>query len=508
MKLIRKIFFNRVMMIGAAILLQFLFLLAMLAFLRNYSQIFYGIGLGISMLAVLWIIYNDLNPAYKIGWIITITLVPIFGGLFYLSFGGNQLSRKEKKRMKHIEEQTIKLLPKNEDVLDQLRSKDHKGAQQAKYIQDYGPYPIYNNTACEYFKLGDDNFIKMKEDLKLAEKFIFIEYFIIEEGQMWQEILDILIDKVKLGVDVRVVYDDLGCSLKLPHKYFKHLRSIGIKCEVFNPLIPIISSKYNTRDHRKIMVIDGCVAYTGGINLADEYINVVEKLGHWKDMGIRLEGEAVWNFTVMFLTSWDYLTREDSNFEDFRYTGDLVEKQGYILPYSDNPLDNESIGENVYLNMINKAERYLYITTPYLIITYEMVTALCNAAKTGVDVKIIMPHIPDKWYVHYVSWSFYDQLMKNGVEILEYEPGFMHGKNFVCDDQYAVVGTINMDFRSLYLHFECGVWMQNTPIIEEIKNDFIETSQKCIKITHDDLRQVGFLKILFGLILRVFAPLM
>ncbi len=255
-------------------------------------------------------------------------------------------------------------------------------------------------------------------------------------------------------------------------------------------------------------MIDGCIAYTGGINLADEYINVVEKLGHWKDMGIRLEGEAVWNFTVMFLTSWDYLTREDSNFEDFRYTGDLVEKQGYILPYSDNPLDNESIGENVYLNMINKAERYLYITTPYLIITYEMVTALCNAAKTGVDVKIIMPHIPDKWYVHYVSWSFYDQLMKNGVEILEYEPGFMHGKNFVCDDQYAVVGTINMDFRSLYLHFECGVWMQNTPIIEEIKNDFIETSQKCIKITHDDLRQIGFLKILFGLILRVFAPLM
>jgi len=495
-------------MIGASILLQFVFLLAMLDFLRDYSQVFYLFALVISVVATLWIIYNDLNPAYKITWILVITLFPIFGGLLYLSFGGSQLTRNERNRLKKIEDDTRKTLKIDDTLTKKLAHEDQKGYLQANYIQEYGPYPLCKNTECQYFSLGEDNFAQMKKDLEEAKSYIFIEYFIIEEGQMWSELLDILIQKAKDGVDVRVVYDDMGCSLKLPSHYDKYLRKQGIKCQRFNPLVPILSSRYNTRDHRKIMVIDGLIGYTGGINLADEYINVVEKLGHWKDMGIRLEGEAVWSLTVMFTSLWDYLNKQDIDNSKLKPEYKTLETQGFVLPYSDNPLDNESVGENVYLNMINRAEDYIYITTPYLIISNEMMTALCNAAKSGVDVKIIMPHIPDKWYVHHVSWSYYDKLIKSGVEILEYKPGFMHGKNFVCDDKYAVVGTINMDFRSLYLHFECAVWLYDVPQIINIKEDFVETAEKCIKISSEDISNMGFFKAILGLVFRMFAPLM
>lgn len=508
MKFLRKILFNRVAIIAFSIILQLLFLLAMLAYLRDYSQLFYGVGILISILATLWIVYNDSNPAYKIAWIIPISLMPIFGGLFYLSFGGNQLSKKEKARMKQIDEVTKEKLLKRPDIIEEINITNIHAAQQARYIQEFGPYPIYKAQVTEYFKIGEDNFIRMKEELNKAEKFIFMEYFIIEEGVMWNEILNILIHKVNKGVDVRVIFDDLGCLLKLPEHYEKKLRQNGIKCCVFNPLIPIISSKYNTRDHRKITVIDGHTAFTGGINLADEYINEVKKFGHWKDMGLMVKGEVVWSFTVMFLSLWDYLTSTVSDYNQYTCTEEFKGEQGYVQPYSENPLDNEGVGENVYLNLINKAERYVYITTPYLIIDSEMVTALCNASKNGVDVKIITPGKPDKWYVHHVSRSYYEQLVKSGVTILEYTPGFMHGKNFVVDDQYAVVGTINMDFRSLYLHFECGVWMYQTPTVLEVKSDFVETEKVCRKIEEKDFNHIGVFRILIGLILRLFAPLM
>lgn len=508
MKLLRKLLFNRMFIIGTSIFIQLLFLLAMLAFLRDYSQLFYGFGIVISILATLWIVYNDSNPAYKIAWIIPITLMPIFGGLFYLSFGGNQLNKKDKKRMKDIEEVTKRELQADLDHIKSLGEESLLIAQQSRYIQDYGPYPVYKDQEIEYFKLGEDNFIKLKEELKQAKHFIFMEYFIIEEGEMWQGILNILKEKAAEGLDVRVIYDDLGCFVKLPEKYEKLLQSYGIKCSVFNPLIPIISSKYNTRDHRKITVIDGNTAFTGGINLADEYINKVDKFGHWKDMGIMIKGQSVWSFTVMFLSLWDFINSSQTDYDLFKYSGEETYGEGYTQPYSDNPLDDENVGENVYLNMINKATDYVYITTPYLIIDSEMVTALCNASKNGVDVKIITPGQADKWYVHLVSRSYYEKLYKSGVEILEYTPGFMHGKNFVCDDEVGVVGTINMDFRSLYLHFECGVWMFKTSIIKDIKEDFLETLKVCRPVVDSDFKNIGVFKILIGLILRLFAPLM
>lgn len=316
MKVLKKILFNRIVMLGIAFILQLLFLLAMLDFLRQYSQVFYFIGITISTLAILKIIYDDTNSAYKLVWIVSITLLPIFGGIFYISFSGNQLSKKEKKKMNSIEERTRKLLPVNEKILDaSMQSVD---AQHIRYLQNYGPYPAYKNTQTKYFPTGEDNYNDMLIALSQAKKYIFIEYFIIEEGEMWQGILDILLQKVDEGVDVRVIYDDLGCYVKLPHRYHKWLRNQGIKCEKFNPLVPIISSKYNTRDHRKIMVIDGQTAYTGGINLADEYINKVERFGHWKDMGIKITGEGVWSFTTMFLTLWDYLSDEMTDIERFK----------------------------------------------------------------------------------------------------------------------------------------------------------------------------------------------
>lgn len=504
MKFVKKVIFHRAVIIGVLIVLQALFLLGMLSFLSEFSRVFYVLGLLISILAVLWIVYNDINPAYKIAWVIPIVMVPIFGGLFYITFSGTQLSRKEKARMSRMLDETKKNLRPNESINIQ----DVAGRQQVNYLQSYGPYPVYENTRTQYYPLGEICYEDMKNDLNSAKKFIFMEYFIIEEGEMWQDILEILEEKAKAGLDVRLIFDDLGCLVKLPSDYHKQLRKKGIKCQVFNPLVPVISSKYNTRDHRKIMVIDGHTAYTGGINLADEYINAVEKLGHWKDMAVKLEGESVWSFTVMFLSMWDYLADEKSTYENFKYSGETIHAKGYVLPYSDNPLDSEAVGENVYLNMINKAEKYICITTPYLVISSEMLTALCNAAKNGVDVTIITPHIPDKWYVHLVSWSYYDPLIKSGVKIAEYTPGFMHGKNVVVDDRYAVVGTINMDFRSLYLHFECAMWMMDTDSVIDVKEDFYETLEVSKYITESDLKSIKWYEALFGLILRLFAPLM
>jgi len=347
--------------------------------------------------------------------------------------------------------------------------------------------------------------------LKKAEKFIFLEYFIIEEGVMWNSILDILKQKAEEGVDVRVIYDDAGCIFKLPYGYNKKLESMGIKCRVFNPLVPLLSSRINNRDHRKIAIIDGHTGFTGGINLADEYINEYEKFGHWKDSAIMIKGEAVWSMTVMFLSMWNYLDGSNEDFNKFKPDIEPLEescKDGYVQPFADNPLDDETVGEIVYLNLINKARRYVYITTPYLIIDNEIITALTSAAKGGVDVRIITPYCGDKWYVHEVTRSYYRTLIESGVKIYEYTPGFIHSKTFVVDDEYGVVGTINMDYRSLFLHFECGVWMYKCRTIRDIKKDFNDTLKMCREITIEELNEIKWYKTLERMILRIFAPLM
>ena len=330
---------------------------------------------------------------------------------------------------------------------------------------------------------------------------------------MWRTILDILEEKVKEGVDVRLIYDDMGCLTTLPHKYYETLRKKGIKCQVFNPFRPILNIIQNNRDHRKFCIIDGYVGFTGGVNLADEYINQKERFGHWKDTAVMLKGEAVWNMTAMFLHMWNVITnnREDNSLEEYLphvwhpepFVGD-----GYVQPFCDSPLDNETVGENVYLNIINRARRYVYICTPYLVIDNEMMTALCLAAKSGVDVRLMTPGIPDKKLVFLLTQSYYEQLLEAGVKIYEYQPGFLHAKSFVCDDKIGVVGTINLDYRSLYLHFEDGVWIYRNKVIYDIRQDFTDTLDYCKPVTLEFCRGRNIVIRAMQSVMRLFAPMM
>ena len=352
----------------------------------------------------------------------------------------------------------------------------------------------------------------MLEELEKAEHFIFMEYFIIQEGVMWNAIHDVLRRKAAQGVEIRLLFDDVGSLLTLPNDYDKLLESEGIACRVFNPFVQMLSPRLNNRDHRKILVIDGHTGFTGGINLADEYINAYPKHGHWKDTAVMLKGEAVANLTTMFLIMWGFVNKSDEVFDPYMphayHPDPFPEAAGFVQPFSDSPLDGEPIAENVYRALIERAERYVYITTPYLILDNEITTALCTAARQGIDVRIITPHVPDKWYVHAVTRANYPTLIKAGVKIYEYTPGFIHAKMFVSDDDYAVVGTINLDYRSLYLHFECGAWMYKTSCIPDIRDDILKTQEVCQQVTPEDYAHVPFIKRLGHGLLRVFAPLM
>lgn len=511
MKFIRRFLVNRALFVSLIILIQLLVLIGVVLKFSDYFIYFYGISILISIVSVLLIINSKSNPAYKIAWMIPILLFPILGGLLYVFFGRNKLSKKEKARMKCIEDKMRQALSPHELILDEVKFENEDATNQSKYIQNYAYAPIYNNTVTEYLPIGEAKFEKLKEELRNAQHYIFLEYFIIEEGVMWNSILDILVEKVSMGVDVRVIYDDIGCLLTLPYRYDKKLEKMGIKCCIFNPLVPKFSMMLNNRDHRKIAIIDGHTAFTGGINLADEYINEINKHGHWKDTAIMFKGDAVWSMTVIFLSMWDYLRKVDEDFTMFKKD---IQKyntnngQGYVQPFADNPLDDETVGETVYLNIINKAKRYVYITTPYLIIGNEIVTALSSAAKGGVDVRIITPHCGDKWFIHETTRSYYKVLIENGVKIYEYIPGFIHAKTYVSDDEYSVVGTINMDYRSLYLHFECGIWMYDNNSVIDIRDDFFHTLDMCRQITIEDIINIKWHKALTRAMLRIFAPLM
>lgn len=511
MKKLIQFLFHRLFIVVFLLIIQIYIIFVMLHEFNQYYVYFDIVTSLIAMFTVLSIVNDRSNPGYKIAWIILILIVPIFGVLFYMIFGGKELGRKTQTKLQRIKEQSLNQMQQEKEIMEDLKKENVDAYYQAKYIKDYGLTPIYNNSDSIYFESGEVFFHKLVEELKKAEHYIFLEYFIVHEGIMWDTILDILRKKVKEGVDVRLIYDDLGCIMTLPYKYNKKLESYGIKCAVFNPFVPILSSKFNNRDHRKITVIDGHTAFTGGINLADEYINAYPKYGHWKDTGILIKGEAVWNFTVMFLTIWDSIKKETTSFSKYhpeRYQKEKIKGNGYIQPYMDSPFDNETVGENVYLNLINKAKKYIYITTPYLVIDNEMVTAICLAAKSGIDVKIITPHIPDKWYVHAMTRSYYNMLLESGVEIYEYTNGFIHAKSFLVDDLYGTVGTVNLDYRSLYLHFECGVWMYNTRSLMDLKKDFLKTLQISELISIKKCQNRKWYHRLILAIMRIFAPLM
>ena len=481
-------------------------------FLLKYSESFFDFylaSLTLSIIIVFIIINNKSNPSYKIAWIVPVMIFPIFGGLFYLLYGGNKLSTREKLKMVIQNIEMTNALKQDDEIIKKIGDKSIYAKNQSEYILNYAKCPVYNNTETTYFKIGEEKFEALLRELKKAEKFIFLEYFIIQEGKMFNSILEILEEKAKQGVDVRLIYDDVGCIVTLPHNYKNTLEAKGIKCRVFNPIKPFFTRRLNNRDHRKIVVIDGDVGFTGGINLADEYINEYEKHGYWKDAGIMLKGDAVWNLTVMFLSMWDYIDNKEEDYIKFKPSKNkYYNSKGYVQPFDDSPLINEPIGETVYLNLINKAKDYIYINTPYLIIDNEMATALKIAAKSGVDIKIVTPYIPDKKFVHAVTKSYYESFIKDGIEIYEFTPGFMHAKTFVVDDEYGVVGSMNLDFRSLYLHYECGVWLYKTDSIKSMKDDYLETLKRCHKVTMEECKNTSSIRKVLRLIIRMFAPLL
>lgn len=481
-------------------------------FLLKYSESFFDFylaSLTLSIIIVFIIINNKSNPSYKIAWIVPVMIFPIFGGLFYLLYGGNKLSTREKLKMVIQNIEMTNSLKQDDEIIKKIGDKSIYAKNQSEYILNYAKCPVYNNTETTYFKIGEEKFEALLRELKKAEKFIFLEYFIIQEGKMFNSILEILEEKAKQGVDVRLIYDDVGCIVTLPHNYKNTLEAKGIKCRVFNPIKPFFTRRLNNRDHRKIVVIDGDVGFTGGINLADEYINEYEKHGYWKDAGIMLKGDAVWNLTVMFLSMWDYIDNKEEDYIKFKPSKNkYYNSKGYVQPFDDSPLINEPIGETVYLNLINKAKDYIYINTPYLIIDNEMATALKIAAKSGVDIKIVTPYIPDKKFVHAVTKSYYESFIKDGIEIYEFTPGFMHAKTFVVDAEYGVVGSINLDFRSLYLHYECGVWLYKTESIKSMKDDYLEILKRCHKVTMEECKNTSSIRKVLRLIIRMFAPLL
>lgn len=459
----------------------------------------------IGFLLILWLIKNSKSYSFSLPWIIILLLVPLPGTILYLIFGRNKKMSKLFKNIKASEKDSLKYFTQEKKIKDDYLEENGR----LRYIRDFSGFPVSKNNDVTYYPIGEEAYKVMLEDLKKAEKFIFFEYFIVAKGKMWNSILEILKEKAANGVDVRVMYDDLGCISTLSTSYPKELEKFNIKCVVFNKLKAFAGVIMNNRDHRKILIIDGKVAFSGGINIADEYINENSKYGHWKDNGIRFSGDAVWNYTVMFLTIWNaYQKEKDEDFTKFKYDfSNKVNKEEYVVPYSETPLDDEITGENIYLNIINQANKYVYIYTPYLIIDTDMINALSLAAKRGVDVRIVIPGIPDKKIVYTLSQSYVTPLVNSGVRIYTYTPGFIHSKVFVADDYMATVGTINLDYRSLYLHFECGCYFENASVIKSIKTDFVQTIEKCHEVTKEEAK-AGFFKEIWQALLRIVAPLM
>lgn len=505
---VRRLLFNRITITGALILIQLAWLLAAFTELAYLSP-WIGAGLSaMSLLVVLYIVRKDDNPAYKIGWIILILLIPLLGALLYLCFGNKRPARGMRRRFRRAQALTRPVLGQNPAAAAGLAGRP---LATARYVARYGPWPVWRNTDVTYYPVGEAMFADMMAALESARHYIFLEYFIVHQGSyMWESMLAVLKRKAAQGVEVRMMYDDLGSVAILPGDYWLQMEQAGIKCMAFNPFVPVMSLVMNNRDHRKILVVDGHTAFNGGINLADEYINRTHPHGHWKDTGLRLVGEGVWNFTVMFLETWNAFRPTETDLAAFRpaahhpapFTG-----TGYVQPFGDTPLDDEPLSENVYNEILAQALDYVYICTPYLSISNEMQAALCTAAKRGVDVRIITPGIPDKKIVYRLTRSYYPPLLQAGVKIFEYTPGFIHAKSYVSDDRLAVVGTINMDFRSLYLHFECGTLLYGCRAVADVKADFLETQAKCRTVRLSDCR-TGFFGGLWNAVLRVLAPLL
>lgn len=501
--------FSRMGLIVLLLLVQLMILFGMFYRFEEFLPHIWG-GTVIFTVTMVGVLLNsNTDPTAKNTWLIVMAVMPAFGALLYLYTRSDIGHRALKNRLGQLIDQTKDSIPQKEQVREEFEKQEPGAAALARYIRRSGCYPVYDRTDVAYFPSGEAKFQALLGQLEEAREFIFLEYFIVDEGLMWGRILEILARKAAEGVDVRVLYDGTCEFSTLPHDYPKRLRALGIRCKVFAPISPFISTHYNYRDHRKILVIDGHTAFTGGVNLADEYINHKERFGHWKDAAIMVKGEAVRSFTLLFLQMWS-IDEKQPEFDRYLQAPahPAEDAPGFVVPYGDCPLDNDKVGEMVYIDLLNRARRYAHIMTPYLILDGELETALRFAAERGVEVSLILPGIPDKAAPYALAKTHYASLMASGVNIYEYTPGFVHAKVFVSDDHEAVVGTINLDYRSLYHHFECAAYLCGTSCIPDIEGDFQATLARCRAVTKEMLRKERWTRKLAGFLLKAVAPLL
>lgn len=500
---------GRGMFVGLSIILQVGWIVGLVMTLNDYYAAFSIVASLLALLVVLRIYGNHINAAYKMSWIILILLFPVFGLCLFVLCGHTGATAGMRHRFAAANKRLEGLLPAGGEALDALSAQDKALGNQARYIRDFGSYPVWQNTDVEFYPTAEEGIEAQKTELRKAENFIFMEYHAIEDSVSFRAVEDILAEKAAQGVDVRVFYDDMGSLGFINNAFTKRLESRGIRCRVFNPLLPFVNVFMNNRDHRKITVVDGKVGFTGGYNLADEYFNLTSPYGHWKDTGLKLTGDGVRSLTVLFLEIWNAMTQSNEDFAPFLPALDYTAAEtGFVQPYGDSPLDQEYMGENVYLNIIKNAKDYVYLMTPYLIIDDEMQRELTLAAQRGVDVRIVTPGIPDKKLIYKVTRSYYAGLAEKGVRIYEYTPGFCHAKQFVADGEVAVVGTINLDYRSLYLHFENACCLYRCQAVAGVKADFDDTFPLCAEVTQAYRGKRSLVLQGSQVILRLFAPLM
>lgn len=501
--------FSRFGLILLLLVIQVLILFGIFQWFEGFLPHIFGGTVLLTFVMVVYLLNSTMDPTAKITWLIAIMLLPVFGVLLYIYTQSDIGHRALKKRVSEIIINTKDRIPQEEEVMKRLSEENKGAATLAHYMQRSGAHTVYDKTSVTFFPLGENKFEEMLIQLEAAEHFIFMEYFIVDEGLMWGRILEILARKAAQGVEVRFMYDGACEFALLPHDYPKRLEALGIKCKVFAPVSPFVSTHYNYRDHRKIMVIDGHTAFNGGVNLADEYINQTVRFGHWKDTAVMLKGEAVRSFTLMFLQMWQIDEKEDDSAHFLSYPAfPAKEAKSFVIPYGDCPLDNDKLGEKVYMDILNRSLEYVHIMTPYLILDGEMETALKFAAERGVEVILILPGVPDKAIPYALAKTHYVSLLESGVKIYEYTPGFVHAKVFVSDTREAVVGTINLDYRSLYHHFECASYMYDTDCIPEIEADFQATLAKCRQVSMETVRKEKWLVKLTGRLMKAIAPLM
>lgn len=512
MKRVKKALFSKKITEALFVLLQLGFFYISFYALSEYSPYLFGGANILSAIVILIVINREMDSGMKISWAFIIAAVPVFGVALYSFVRLDLATGRIKKRLRDIYDSTSYLNENDTLVLKRIVSDSEKDAGLIRYIKEYSGYFPYQNTDIQYFSLGDDAYPVILSELKRAQKYIFIEFFIIDSGgEMWKEIYRILQNKVKNGVEVKILYDAMGSLLTTPPDFPAQLKKAGIQCEPFAPIKPFLSTYHNNRDHRKIIVIDGKTAFSGGINLADEYINRAKKYGHWKDNAVMVKGDAVKSYTLMFLRMWNSIPGKSVNYEKYISASPINHKKrenGYVVAFDDAPFREERVTRNVYVDMINSAKDCIYIMTPYLVLDDGMHRALNHASKRGVDVRIIMPHIPDKKTTFSLSRTYYPDLISNGVKIYEYTPGFVHSKTTLCDGVSAFVGTVNYDYRSMFLNYECGLYISQNSILEDIQNDFDATFSKSQIFTLEDYYSTSLFMRIVGRILRVIAPLM